>query len=131
MKKSAIVLRGVYLLASVGVLASSLVLLRGAKPIEGPGQVLIYGMLVLSFPAGLGVIYLWGYAAFFMQNTCPGSCLEGLLGAGSPLGMSILWILLAAVGFFQWFVVFPALVRWIRRRFSKSDTTSKMPEQKI
>jgi hypothetical protein len=110
-------LRGTYLLATVSLLVASLVLLNQVPPLEGPAQLFLYGMMVLTFPIGLGIIYLWGSAAMVVQSALPDSMVGTILGAGTPTGMAILWLLLVIAGYFQWFIVGPAAVKWLRARY--------------
>lgn len=110
------VLRIGYLSMAVFLLAMSLNLLRATSPLEGPAQLLVYGMVALAFPTGIGVVYLWGQAALQIQSTHSDSVAAAVLGTGSPAGLTILWLLLLVAGYLQWFVAMPAAIRRFRDR---------------
>jgi len=118
MKSLGIVLRLGYLLVGASLLVAALMLLRDSPPLEGPAHILLYGMIAVSFPAGLAVVYFWAYAAILCQSALPNSAIGAILGAGTAAGLTALWLLLLLAGYLQWFVAIPAAIGWIRARSS-------------
>ena len=87
--RTLVVLRAAYVVAVAGLLAVGWIVSGG----DG-GIVIAWGMVVLTFPSGLLVILLAASATMHMTMSLPGLDL-------------ILWLLVASVGYFQWFVMVP------------------------
>ena len=66
--------------------------------------VIFFGMLILTFPSGLVVVWLIRTLAS-LGLTLPGGVL------GQYMGLAVLVL----VGYCQWFVLLPRLVRLVRR----------------
>jgi hypothetical protein len=83
-------------------------------PTSDAEVVLIYGMLVLSFPAGLIVNY--GMAGISeLRNLAMGTYLQT-----SNTSILLGWVSYVAAGYWQWFVLVPWMYRkaaeWLSRR---------------
>lgn len=72
-------------------------------------------MILLSFPSGwLMVMLIAGFLAVTSLSSSPASDLSI-----ARLEMIVVWALLLGVGYVQWFVIVPALVRRARLRWTK------------
>jgi hypothetical protein len=60
-----------------------------------------WSLVLLTFPLGLVPMLTYGFLA---QST------------GGATNDIVLWLLMAAVGCFQWFWLIPRLVNWVKRR---------------
>jgi len=62
-----------------------------------------YAMLSLTFPGGLLVAAVFAVLGLF-----------GIDAPGGFIGSLIAWPLFVCVGYAQWFILVPRLVRWVR-----------------
>jgi hypothetical protein len=72
------------------------------------GVVMVWAMIVLTFPLGLLPMFAYGFAAQVSD------------GAANDL---VLWLLMAATGFFQWFWLVPRVFRWVKSRIFASRSS--------
>lgn len=110
------VCRIIWVLACVVILAESIA--RPTGKLGDMQQAEFYGMMALSFPS------CWVGAAIF---------LVGLKILGPPSDQLkwalAIWVPLFVVGYFQWFVLVPAALRWWwNRRNSAPDNVSVVPK---
>jgi hypothetical protein len=80
------------------------------SPESDVDALLIWGMMVMSFPAGLAVILVLGAASY-------------LLGAALSITVSVtaeyllwVWLVFLIVGYLQWFTLVPLLLKRRRAR---------------
>ncbi len=102
-------LRILWVLCSFAVLAAAFVLLaQGAE--RDVAVLVIYGMLLLAFPASLLVAALFtGLILLQEQSGVP--LLE--LMESSYVGLSTMWAVYFAAGYVQWFVLLPKILgKW-------------------
>ena len=79
---------------------------------------LIGSMMVLSFPSA----WLVG-AVFSLTYMLLGSCCDVVIKT-SYLVLILEWLALSAVGYWQWFVLIPSIVRkWRARRIAPTNST--------
>ena len=65
-------------------------------------------MLVLSFPVSLiGFLPFSGVGSNYSEN--------------DPRSILIGWLFVFVVGYLQWFVLIPLVVRWVQRKFGNHD----------
>jgi zinc transporter ZupT len=64
-------------------------------------------MLLLTFPSGLAVVVPVAILSALLE----GSAIPTLMGALGPAPMVILWLAMVTVGYFQWRVWVPWLIR--------------------
>jgi hypothetical protein len=96
--------------AAVALLLLALYLfnVKDARPNSDAGVPMIYGMFLLSFPSGLGVMTLSSWLIIRSGS-------EGAAESNSHLVQ--VWLVMAVAGYLQWFVLIPWLVRkWQARR---------------
>lgn len=98
-----------WLLLAVTVLLFTLYLYDGTPETHDAELILLYGMLVLSFPSSPVVAFILGGI---------GQLAETWVGSFSfPLSYLTLvaeWLIFLGVGYFQWFVLLPWLWRKIK-----------------
>jgi hypothetical protein len=122
-EKSAVrwrVLKALWLLACVSVLADTLIH-SGPEHRDG-GVALFLTMLGLSFPSGwLSLVMLKLLEMLKIFDISKATELQTIL---------IAWITLFILGYLQWFVLVPAIVRWWRQKFGNggSDNISVVPK---
>lgn len=125
--------RSVWLVVSVAELLFALVAFDAAHPdaYRDMGMVVGFTMGALSFPVGLvSPILLWGAGSV-------ASGIPSLLGVRPPggaaefyLAVASTWLSFAALGYLQWFVLVPRMVRRVRARrapVSASPASSVSP----
>lgn len=95
-------LAALWLAACVALLVAYL-----ASPASDIHVVFGYGMAVLTFPCGLLVMWAWGGLLWTLHHQ---------LALDLPRSADVvLWLLLVAVGAWQWFGLFPTLLSRLRR----------------
>jgi hypothetical protein len=94
------VLLSLWIVACVAVLAFAIVK-RGYDDID---IAFTYFMLFLTFPAGLAVGLLFGGLSSFVSIP------------GGITFVAFAWPTFLIVGYFQWFVVLPNIIRWLKAR---------------
>jgi len=100
------VLKALWLLACVWILVLTLVY-RGPKYRDAvEGELLI--MMGLSFPAG------WLFAYLFLGTLLGGSQTSELQW------IFLIWLPLLVLGYLQWFLLVPVLVRWGSKKFRRN-----------
>lgn len=70
---------------------------------------LAFEMMLLSFPASIILVFAFvatGMVLGFLRLALP---------ASSKPEMTAIWLLFALAGYFQWFVVVPAIPRWWKK----------------
>jgi hypothetical protein len=101
------VLKIVWILCSVMVLVVTL-----ARYAPGPasdiGVLLVYGMLILAFPASLLIAGLFAMLALLQEQL--GVPLLELIGS-NYVGFSVMWSAFFVAGYVQWFILLPWLWR--------------------
>jgi hypothetical protein len=108
------VLKALWLLACVSVLAHTLI--HHGLEHRDAGVALFLTMLALSFPSGwLSLVMLKLLEMLNLFDISKATELQTIL---------IAWITLFVLGYLQWFVIVPAIVRWWRRRFGNPDSSS-------
>ena len=95
----------------VTVLAITLVKFDG-RPNSDIGEFLVLAMLALSFPSGLAFALLAGGAYAALKGIAGGTVTT------SYLSLFLEWSGFVAVGYAQWFLFLPWLIRTIRHRAS-------------
>jgi hypothetical protein len=106
------VLKALWLLASVSVLALTLIY-RGPEYRDALAAEILT-MMGLSFPSGwLFPVLLKLIEMLKLSDVNQATELQSILGA---------WITLFILGYVQWFVAIPQIVCWWRRRFGSGDS---------
>lgn len=103
------VLRAVWVTLAVALLLFSLYVFKfqDPRPNSDAGEILIYGMYLLSFPSGPGLVTV---TALIMM-------MAGSRGVPeSSLHLTQVWLLLAFAGYLQWFVLIPQAISWWKAR---------------
>ena len=99
-------LKVLWVLASVGVLATTLYL-YDPRTGRDADLILVYGMLLLAFPSGFFVAALFALLA----------TLTPIVDANyGPTVIAVIWLAFAAAGYVQWFKFLPWVVRKWRAR---------------
>lgn len=80
--------------------------------------VLGYGLLVLTFPSGLLLSIGEGFAGRAAFNVM------GLTATTTYLSLGATWLMYTVLGYLQWFVFVPWVVRKLRTRSESQDSTS-------
>jgi hypothetical protein len=115
------VLKALWILACLGVLATTLIYFRTPEyPDAGVG--LFLTMMALSFPCGwLSLVLLKLSEMLKLFDISKASELRTILSA---------WATLFVLGYLQWFVLVPTIVRWWRRKFGdrSSEKISVVPK---
>ena len=101
-------LKYLWILASLVVLFVTLSIFDGATNSD-IAIFLIFSMATLSAPVGYIIMIVYGYIAMFF----------GVTGEVSYLYLSLVWGVLFASGYVQWFVIFP----WLWRRWKLRGST--------
>ena len=93
-----------YLVACAAVLAFAI----AGREIRDTDIVVVYAMLLLSFPAGFVVAALFAGVGYLLHETL------GIIVPGG-LGNNVVTIIaFAAVGYVQWFIAVPLLYRKVK-----------------
>jgi hypothetical protein len=95
----------VWILAAIAVLAFHLWAVYCTTATDSQ-IVLGWAMIVLTFPLGLLPMFACGFVAQITE------------GASNDI---LLWLLMASVGFFQWFWLVPRAFRWSKLRIFPSQ----------
>ena len=116
-EKSAVrchVLKAFWLLACVLVLALTLIY-RGPE-YRDAGVALFLTMMGLSFPSGwLSLVLLKLLEMLKLFDIGKATELQTIL---------IAWVTLFVLGYLQWFVLVPPVVRWLRKKFGNNSRTN-------
>jgi hypothetical protein len=86
------------------------------KANSGADLVMALGMLTLSFPSGVILSWIVGVAGRLVFEQ------TGAFVSSGYLALSVSWLVLFGVGYWQWFVVIP----WIWRRWAKRPEQSEV-----
>ena len=95
--------------SSMSVLLTTLYFYDG-KPNSDADILLAYGMLALSFPAGLIISAIVGVAGYVVFST------YGYVVQTSYWSILLTWLIFFVVGYWQWFRLVPWLIRRIKGR---------------
>jgi hypothetical protein len=101
----------VWLLLAFGILAFTLYVYDGTPATRDVELILLYGMLVLSFPVSLIAALAVGAAGYLAEAL--GSRFSIPTGY---LTLAFEWLILLGLGYLQWFVLLPRLWRAWKNR---------------
>lgn len=111
MRRLRLVLQGLWCVSALFVLAIVLWFFDG-RPNSDVDEVLAIGMLALSFPLGVAVAAIVGAAGRLLASG------YGLILSVSYVSIVVTWVVFFAVGYWQWFVGVPWILRkanaWLR-----------------
>lgn len=99
----------IWLCGALAILLSTFALYGNSPKNSDADALLVYGMLVLSAP--LGLFILFPLAAFLLH--ADGSALSWYQSN------SMIWLVLASSGYIQWFVLAPKISQRLSARFRK------------
>lgn len=101
------ILKVVWVLCSVVVLAVTLSS-YAPGPASDAGIFLVYGMLILAFPGGFLVAGLFALVVVLQEQL--GLPLLDVIDS-NYIGFCVMWLAFFIVGYLQWFVLLPRLLR--------------------
>ena len=114
-------LRWAWVLCSAAVFFSTLVVYDGTPATRDAELILVYGMMLLSFPAGQLFAIIVAASAYVAESMGYKPILPGRY-----LGICFEWIAFFAIGYVQWFVFLPRLIRrWRSWRFKRRELKEK------
>lgn len=105
----------VWLLMANGILIFTLHLYDGTPATRDAELILLYGMLILSFPASQIVLLILG-AIGYLVELCGGKISVPI----NYLTLVVDWLVFLIVGYLQWFVLLP----WLWRKLKTSRVSN-------
>lgn len=113
-------LRLLWVLLCITVIVVTFIIYDGTPATRDAELILIYGMMMLSFPAGQIIALIFAALGYALETVG--------LGLAIPSGYSGFlceWVVFFAVGYVQWFIVVPFFVRWLRARGQRREETPR------
>ena len=107
------IIKGTWVIACVAVLCVSLYYFRPG-PKNDIEVFLIWSMIFLTFPTGYVVAVSFNLIAIFLMK------FAGVTLQSSYFLILVNWSASFIAGYFQWFVLAPKLVEWIKNKKMKS-----------
>lgn len=114
-----LIVKVIWLLLATSIFFLTLDIYDGTASTRDAELILIYGMIVLSFPASQLIalaIGLFGHLATAMGMN--------MAISNNYLTLTIEWIIFLSSGYLQWFVLFPWLWRRWKKRRAGTSTSS-------